>query len=525
MKKISVKKISVKTVFIIMMSILAVYSLVTIGFSRMKITDDENKRAQELIDRELEAVKVEKEQNKQLIEARRREAEEKKRLEAEQAEMKEKQQKKELATYYVQPGGATIYDLNKVAIGQINGKEKIFIKDMKKDASGQLSSVGFVRQYETETIEGYLNSGDVTQNKLDWIENPVMDALYTAYEPKQMILDDKHTKETDQEREPVRGVFVTGNTASGSRMDEIIALIDETELNAVVIDVKDDNGYLLFHSKSAETYNPTANEHVYMEDVKPLIEKLKAHNVYIIARIVTFKSPLYAKAHPERAIVYKDSQALYSDADGLIWASPFDLSLWEYNIGVAKEAAKLGFDEIQFDYVRFPAIANKNAMDYRNKSGLSHTAAIQKFLMKAYETLHSEGVVVSADVFGWVATAKDDVGIGQHWEALSNVVDTMCPMMYPSHYGANNFGLSVPDAYPYETIDRSIKDAIDRDKNLYTPATLRPWIQDFTASWVKGHIRYGAKEVKAQIDALRANGVNEYLVWNAGNYYSKEAFK
>ena len=300
---------------------------------------------------------------------------------------------------------------------------------------------------------------------------------------------------------------------------------DETELNAVVIDVKDDMGYMLFPTQAAEKFNKAANTHAYLEDVKPLIEKLKAHDIYVIARIVTFKSPLYAQEFPDKAIVYQDGGKLYSDSDRLLWASPHDRILWDYNVSVAEEAAALGFDEIQFDYVRFPAIYNQDAMNYRNTTGESQTAAIQNFLKYAYDRLSDDDVVISADVFGWAASATDDVGIGQHWEAISNVVDVMCPMMYPSHYGPGNFGLSVPDAYPYETIDRSIKAAMNRNANLETPATMRPWIQDFTATWVKGYIRYGAKEVKAQIDALKDNGIDEYLVWNAGNYYSKEAFK
>jgi len=146
-------------------------------------------------------------------------------------------------------------------------------------------------------------------------------------------------------------------------------------------------------------------------------------------------------------------------------------------------------------------------------------------LKYANERLKETNVVISADVFGWAASATDDVGIGQHWEAVSNVVDVVSPMMYPSHYGPGNFGLSVPDAFPYETIERSIIAALNRNANLETPGKLRPWIQDFTATWVEGHIRYGSKEVRAQIDALKANGIDEYLVWNAGNYYSKGTFK
>ena len=181
----------------------------------------------------------------------------------------------------------------------------------------------------------------------------------------------------------------------------------------------------------------------------------------MIARIVAFKSPFYAQNHPDRAIVYKDSGKLYTDSDRLPWVSPHDRIMWEYNVAIAKEAAELGFNEIQFDYVRFPAIGNTEAIDYRNETDESQTATIQNFLKYAYEALKPYEVYISADVFGWAATATGGIGIGQHWEAVSNVVDYISPMMYPSHYGPNTFGLPVPDAYPYETIDRSVKDAIE----------------------------------------------------------------
>jgi hypothetical protein len=202
--------------------------------------------------------------------------------------------------------------------------------------------------------------------------------------------------------------------------------------------------------------------------------------------------------------------------------------LWDYNVTVAEEAARLGFNEIQFDYVRFPASNGGKldaSLDYRNPEGETKSEAIQKFLVYAHERLSPLGVYVAADVFGWAASSTDDVGIGQHWEAVSNVVDYLCAMMYPSHYGPGNYGYAVPDAAPYGVIDKGIKDSMARNQNIETPGALRPWIQDFTATWVKGHIRYGAAELRAQIDALKANGVEEYLLWNAGNSYTGSALK
>lgn len=483
----------------------------------------ETLKREELEQIEKEAVEKAKaeEDQKKAEEIARLKAEEKAKEEAEEAErVKIREESIRENTRYINASGANLLESpNKGSkvIEKLKGKSSVFVSEAIKSDDGTLEFLEVKTDIDAETAMGYINSNDVKDTLTAFIARPYDDVDYEAFSKLE-------TFNTNVDIE-VKGIFVTGHTARSARMDELITLIEETELNAVVIDVKDDNGFMLYKSAAADAFNPIANEHYYVDDIGALIEKLKAKNIYIIARIVTFKSPLYAKTHPDRAIVYKETGKLYSDGDRLLWASPHDRILWDYNIAVAKEAAELGFDEIQFDYVRFPAIANTNAMEYRNPSGESRTAAIQSFLKAAYKELTPYGVVISADVFGWAASAVDDVGIGQHWEAITNVVDVISPMMYPSHYGPGNFGLPVPDAFPYETIDRSIREAISRNANVYTPGRIRPWIQDFTATWVKGYIRYGAKEVRAQIDALKANGINEYLLWNAGNYYSKNALK
>jgi len=331
----------------------------------------------------------------------------------------------------------------------------------------------------------------------------------------------------DNPRVKVKGVYLTGYSAATTKVDKLIKLAKETNINTFVIDVKDDNGNLLFYSEAASKLSPVANKVVYVEDIEKLISKLKENNIYLIARIVTFKSPRYAKEHKDRAITYKNSERLYVN-NGMIWSSPYDRNLWKYNVEIAKDAAKLGFNEIQFDYVRFPASGggklDKN-LDYKNNLNENKPEVIQKFLKYAYNELSPYHVYISADVFGWATSTTGDVGIGQQWEALTLVLDYISPMIYPSHYGNGNYGLSVPDAFPYETMYRALKDAIDRNKNIENPAIIRPWIQDFTASWVEGHIRYTAKEVKLQIDAINDSGLEEYIVWNPSNSYHKEAFK
>ena len=254
--------------------------------------------------------------------------------------------------------------------------------------------------------------------------------------------------------------------------------------------------------------------------------QVRIYNIYTIARIVSFKDPSYAKQYPNKTIAYKDSGKPYSNSDKLVWVSPHDRQLWEYNIGVSKEAATAGFNEIQFDYVRFPASnAGKldKILDYRKEKDETKAETIQNYLKYAREQLSPLQVYISADIFGLVGSVSDDMALGQHWEAVSNIVDYVSPMMYPSHYGNGTYGLAVPDAFPYETIFFSTRDSVSKNKNIETPATIRPWIQDFTASWVKGYIKYGDKQLELQIKALEDNGVKEYMLWNAGNTYSEGA--
>ncbi len=352
------------------------------------------------------------------------------------------------------------------------------------------------------------------------------DLMYRFYDGVDYSAQKKVKSYPSNPKKQIRGVYVTGHTASGS-IDNLIEFAKRTKINAFVIDFKDDSGNMLFYSEAAEKYVPSANKHVHIKDPVAFMKKLKQNNIYAIARIVTFKSPRYSKRYLDRSIVYSDTNELFKSRDGITWASPYDRQLWDYNIDVAMEAVKYGFNEIQFDYVRFPDTGGMNdkKLNFQNKLNENKTQAIQGFLKQAYKQISAGEVYVAADVFGWTATAQDDVGIGQHWEAMTNVVDYMCPMVYPSHYGAWNFGLDVPDAHPYETIDRAIKDSINRNKNVETSALLRPWIQNFTASWIKGHIPYGAKEVELQIKALHDNGIDEYILWSPSNIYSEDALK
>lgn len=366
-----------------------------------------------------------------------------------------------------------------------------------------------------EKLTGFIKKDLITYDRSELLNEKYRYLDFTPYEKKEY---------PNNPRVKAKGIYLTIYSAGGQRLDKLIELANKTEINAFVIDVKDDNGYLLFPMKAGEKYSPKANEKNTVKDISALMKKLKDNNIYTIARIVSFKDPLYTEAHPDRAIVFKDSGKPFTNSDNLRWATAYDRVLWEYNVAVAKEAIAAGFNEIQFDYVRFPASNGGKldaSLDYRNVKNETKPQAIQEYLKYARKEISPLGAYISADVYGLVTSVEDDMALGQYWEAVSNVVDYISPMMYPSHYGNGVYGLSVPDAFPYETVFKGTKDGVSRNKNIKTPAIMRPWIQDFTAGWVKGHIKYGDKEVAAQIKAMKDNGVDEYLLWNATNRYSE----
>lgn len=330
----------------------------------------------------------------------------------------------------------------------------------------------------------------------------------------------------ENKRREVRGIYVTSSSASlTKRVDDLIALSKRTKINAFVIDVKEDDGTLLFKMEAGAKYNPNANRRSPIKDIDKFMKKLKENNIYTIARVVSFKDPTYAKANPDKAIITKATGKPFTNSDGVIWVSPHDRYLWEYNIAVAKEAALAGFDEIQFDYVRFPASNGgklDKELDYRNPNKESKPETIQKYLQYARKELEPLGVYIAADVYGQVGSLPDDMALGQHWESVSNVVDYICPMIYPSHYGKGVYGLPVPDAEPYKTVYRSTQDSMNRNANIDTPAMIRPWIQAFTARWVKGYITYGPEQIELQVKALKDLGINEYILWSPTNRYRIE---
>jgi hypothetical protein len=320
----------------------------------------------------------------------------------------------------------------------------------------------------------------------------------------------------------VRGIYATGNSIGGSRFQRLLQLINQTELNAIVVDVKEDNGFMTFKSTTPKLQS-LATMMNYIRDPQAAVNTLRTNRIYPIARIVVFKDTSLSRKHPEWSFRNPDG-SVWRNGRGESFVNPYVKEVWDYNIEVAKEAARLGFQEIQFDYVRFPEGFEKraNTLKYVTDSR-TRTQAVTEFVEYAKAQLSPLGVEVSVDIFGYAAAVPAAEGIGQDFNLISSNVDVICPMVYPSHYSTGWYGSNVPDAAPYATIDGAMKDTLEKLSTLGdTKPTIRPWIQDFTASWIPGHIRYGKREVEAQIKAMYDNGIYEFLLWNAGNTYTQQ---
>ncbi|MBQ4898636.1 putative glycoside hydrolase [Paenibacillus sp. Marseille-P2973] len=321
----------------------------------------------------------------------------------------------------------------------------------------------------------------------------------------------------------VKGIYVTAYSAGGSRLNTLIDLVDNTELNSMVIDIKDDAGYITYKTDNPELQK-LGKPQPFIRDLDGLMARLEKHEIYPIARIVVFKDTILAKKNPELSFRNSDG-TVWSNGKGDSFVNPYSKEVWDYNIEVAKEAAKHGFKEIQFDYVRFPEGFEKRADSLKyTKNELSRIDAVAAFVEYAREQLKPLGIKVSVDIFGYAASVPAAEGIGQDFVKISNQVDIICPMIYPSHYTTGWFNAKDPDKAPYQTIKGAI---IDTQKKLdplgEEKPIIRPWIQDFTASWLgKGHYtKYGKHEVEEQIRALSEMKIDEYLLWNASNRYTE----
>jgi hypothetical protein len=323
---------------------------------------------------------------------------------------------------------------------------------------------------------------------------------------------------------PLRGLYVNRWAAVGQKMWELIDVAKRTEVNALVIDVKDDRGYVLYRSRvplareiGADTVAP-----MRADRMRAVLDTMRAHGIYPIARIVVVKDPVLARKKPQWSIKRGTDGKPWLDKTGNPWLDPHQRGPWQYAVDLACEAIDLGFSEVQYDYVRFPderRILTEAAFPLAQ--GRDRASVIRDQLRFLRGSLRPYGVPVTADVFGLTTSDSTDMGIGQLWEKFINAVDVVLPMTYPSHYSRGNYGLKRPNAAPYKVIDRAIRDAKRRSEGIANAAKVIPWYQDFTM----GAPPYGPTQVRAQMQAGYDNGVHDWMLWNSGSRYTVSALR
>jgi hypothetical protein len=302
---------------------------------------------------------------------------------------------------------------------------------------------------------------------------------------------------------------------SGKKVRHLLAIADSTEINGFVIDMKDEFG-LNYRSSNPAIRKNEGGTHGIIGNVRALVDTLKAHGVVPIARIVAFKDPVAAKLNPDWTIRREDG-SVWLDKEGLAWVNAHNKDVWEYNLGVADELVKFGFEEIQWDYIRFPEPYRSLPKQVFPGATLSKPDALAAFLKIAQERLSKVGVRNTADIFGLVTTVRGALEVGQWWEKISPNVDVVLPMVYPSHYPRGAFGIDRPNADPYNVLRIALDTARVRDEKLgITKAEhVRPWIQAFSI----GQPKYGPEQITAQKKAIYDAGFKGWVLWSPGSHY------
>jgi len=320
------------------------------------------------------------------------------------------------------------------------------------------------------------------------------------------------------------------------RLDNYIELCETTEVNALILDVKEDHGYITFPVND-EKFPTTPN--ILLENMGELVADLKDRGIYTIARVVCFKDPRRAARNPEMAL-RDNTGRIWKDRKDTAWLNPYERDNWDYIAEICLEAAKLGFEEIQLDYVRFPADGRLSDINH-GTAGEEQTKAevIAEFITFIRDKMLEVGVRTSADVFGIIALSNNDAQIiGQDLDLLNPALHYISPMIYPSHFAninqngegqrINGVLFEAPDTEPYEVIYNTLQHFLNRrDSSDPDTAIIRPYLQDFTASYLgEGmFIEYGPEEVRAQIQAVYDAGLEEWILWSHTSRYNMDAFR
>ena len=334
--------------------------------------------------------------------------------------------------------------------------------------------------------------------------------------------------------QPCNALYLNISPAGLKKIDDYIALADSTLINAFVIDIKD-NEAPGFKADAMKTFSPTSYSHAGStkeELYRQAVRKLHDKGYYVIGRITCFKDNYFAKDHPETCMSSKADGKPYQHSKSY-WPSPYNRLVWQYNVELAKEAVrKIGFDEINFDYVRFPDRLTKidGLLDFKNVYSESKVEVIQRFVRYACDELHRLGVYVSVDVFGESSNPSYTTAYGQYWPAISTIADAICAMPYPDHFADKAFGLSRPWNQPYKLMKAWGKQAKGQQEKSPSPAVARTWIQAYHVmksvdiAGIPNDASYIEKQVRGLFDAGLTGG---YMTWLAScsikTYRAQEA--
>src|SRR5437763_5388816 len=324
----------------------------------------------------------------------------------------------------------------------------------------------------------------------------------------------------------IKGLYVNAWAFGSPKLWQLVRLADETEINAFVVDVKDDTGCLLYPSTVPTAEQIGANRCVRAKDARARLDTLAKHGIYAIARIVVAKDPLLAERKSGWSVKERGTGQLWRDRINIAWVDAYNDSVWIYAAQLAQEAAQMGFREVQFDYVRFPDEPRERmatAIFPAHRSGQTQREAVREHVALLKDRLKASGVPVTFDIFGLTASATSDLGIGQVWEDFVSVADVVLPMVYPSHYYRGAFGYAWPNGQPYRVVRRALTEAVKRSEPLPGSAEMRPFLQAFTLG--RRLPRYTPFEIREQIRAVEDLGITSWVLWNPRSVYQRDALR
>ncbi len=365
------------------------------------------------------------------------------------------------------------------------------------------TSFDSTKKYEVNKVKGTESSKD---NK------------DTAIEPAPLPATHIETPES------VKAIYISAWVAgSAKHMSRINSLLDTTELNAIVIDIKDSTGRVSFHTDNELIKELGASEK-RIADIKGLIDSLHKRDIYVIGRISVFQDPYMTKRKPEWAVKKKSDGTVWTDRKKLSFLDPANKDVWNYTSTVAHTAYDVGFDEINFDYIRYPSDGNVKDINYSLAEGKTRASNMEDFFIYLHDEMKKDvDIPTSADLFGLTATAvgNDDMGIGQVMEKVLPHFDFIAPMVYPSHFATAWNGYKNPAEHPYEVVNITMKSAVAKATAMgLSPLKIRPWLQDFDMG-----ANYGKDKVQAQIKGTYDAGLNSWMLWDPKNIYTKDALE